>query len=202
MTDYPDFIKELIKEYSTEKVIGIDETPEHRFKIEYYLDLNKQQKNTLIVFMMNPSEANRCKSDPTINSILEYSENKFDKVIVLNSLSLYESDSNELKTYNMSYAMIKENINKIEMCLKENINATVVVNAGEPKTRAGAESLTHIYDLLREDFATFSFPKIKKEEEKHTLTGYPRHISRKSKIDNSRELIPLDLNDYSSYVKV
>lgn len=202
MVDYPKFINELFVEHTKSKVIYIDETKgddniRHRFRIEYKLNFNTDPDTPLVVIMMNPSMANKDMSDITVNKILMYANcNKYSKVIILNSLPMYESASENLNNFKIDIELLEKNKNKIKSCLEANVSSPIVIHTGRPTTRAGAESVAYIYDIVRDGYMTFTFPKKNKKEPRFDITGYVRHLSRSSKLDDLGALIPLNLNDY------
>lgn len=163
-------------------------------KVRYSLTLsipNVPNKKTLFIIMMNPSKANIKRSDKTVDKLITYAQdNQFSKLVILNSLPYYESNSKKLKNLALTSNHLKKNLSVIadELSSFNNKSDQIIISTGTPTIRIGAESLAKIYELLSGKTVT-SFYGIKSTGEKYEFNtqDYTYHVS-------TRGIISVDLN--------
>ena len=182
MKKYPEFILNLIHQYSSKEIIKIDEEQgKYRFKISYTIKKENESRK-LVVIMMNPSKANRQQSDNTINRLLNYANSKqYTELIVLNTLPVYLTDSGELVNEMISQAGFDKNLEIIKDAVVD--SDEIVFATGNPVIRKGAESLAEIYKILERE-------KSKRFCGELTKMGYTKHL-RVTSNEAMNKLIPL-----------
>lgn len=186
----------MLVEYDCKKVNVINceykgETIEGHY-YRYVLPLNIKtvsNKKILIMILMNPSKANKSESDITVNRVIKYAEEeKYSKLIVLNSLPYMETESEKLKkSADISKIGIENNLKCIKKIVKENDGAKIILAHGIPIGRQGAESLVRIYDILKKqecNVYTFGRNTVKP-------MAYPKHlrVTSNEELNNTREFL-------------
>lgn len=64
-----------------------------------YKNKNSSKNESVLVIMRNPSEADKTKSDKTINNVLSFCHGKYSGVYLANLYPYYETDSTKLKDF-------------------------------------------------------------------------------------------------------
>lgn len=120
---YPSFVMRVISYHVFPVVFEENNCSFVRNKLEIYLD-NKNSTKTMIIIMMNPSDADDKLSDLTTNRVLNYACGKYKKVIVFNVLPFYSSQSKKIskKLQNICPGTIEKFLDTNIACIKENIN--------------------------------------------------------------------------------
>lgn len=202
MTKYPDFILKLIDESSRENIILIDECCDtnnnrHRYSITFKLtaDQTLDSKKTLIVIMMNPSAADKEKSDNSVNRLLKYAKcNDYTELIVLNSLSIYLTNSSKLTNDMIKKENFEKNIEIIDNTISEltNKNYEIIIATGNPVISKGKKSICKIYEVLNTKCVV-----CKRFSTDLTKMGYTKHLRVTKKEVLGEPLVPLCINGLS-----
>lgn len=119
---YPSFVMRVISYHVFPVVFEENNCSFVRNKLEIYLD-NKNSTKTMIIIMMNPSDADDKLSDLTTNRVLNYARCKYKKVIVFNVLPFYSSQSKKIskKLQNICPGTIEKFLDTNIACIEENI---------------------------------------------------------------------------------
>lgn len=182
------------KTYVDEKNIKCDYYQEGDFSFRRKLEIpfkNPQTKNKKAVFiMMNPSKATEKESDTTLDRILEHVKelDRYSEVIILNTISLYESKSEQLKEKieDLGYSKFKEeqkiNIDAIQNTIDElTNNDDIYLATGNPLSGIGGSSMIKLYKDILKNKSVFAFKSVRIDttmDEKTTVEGFTFHPSR------------------------
>lgn len=147
-----------------------------------------------VFIMMNPSKANGDESDITVDRILAYAHDRsqYSEVVILNTISLYDSNSNSAKQSikkaedSMGKKAFKEeqnlNIEVIEKVLKNLCkDDDVYMATGNPLPTYGTTAIKKIYDCFCKNKSVFSFKSVREDStnsKKTTVRGFTFHPSR------------------------
>lgn len=159
-----------------------------KIPFKYTKSLNKKA----VFIMMNPSKATKYLSDTTLDRILNYAHSckKYSEVIILNTISLYEPNSKDLK--GLIEKVIKEiGVEKFEVEQKLNIDAIqdiinklsdnddIYLATGNPKSKYGSESMKKLYDGVLKNKSVFAFKSVREDSKGNaTSKGFTFHPSR------------------------
>lgn len=124
-----------------------------RYKLEIPLN-NWENENELLVIMMNPSKANKEESDRTVNKVVQYaSQNRYRKLIIMNSLPFYETKSEKLNAVirqivdGEAERALEHNFSEIQEAIS-NLTRDILLATGNPKIKTTRIWMDKIYDLL------------------------------------------------------
>jgi hypothetical protein len=86
------------KDYVDKKKILINQEPGYRYSLFVPFKESINDKCVLVI-MRNPSEADKSKSDKTINNVLSFCHDKYSGVYIGNLYPYYETDSKKVKDF-------------------------------------------------------------------------------------------------------
>jgi hypothetical protein len=87
------------KDYVDIDNIQIDEETGYRYSLFVPFKKPKKGSGSVLVIMRNPSEADKTKSDKTINNVLSFCHGRYSGVYIANLYPYYETDSTKLKDF-------------------------------------------------------------------------------------------------------
>lgn len=136
-------------------------------KVRYKLTVPMQNTGVelLTVIMLNPSYANKIKSDRTVNRIIKHGYfNNYTKIEVFNSSPFYEPSSNKvegvMKGKVLSKKINKINFNHIEEAIKNN-PAYILLATGNVKGSIMRNSYHSVLSVLLDNqFKVFDITKV------------------------------------------
>ena len=184
MVAYPDYI-DIRK-------IGINRTgltTEEKFRYSLTIDLKEEIKNVLVVIMMNPSHANEVSSDKTVNTVIDYAYNHYDKLIIFNALPIVDPSNDNFDNIKNLDLHCKKNVEAIntelDYLIKNNFIIHVLLATGIPKSskKIFDQELQNVYKILLDNIENITINSvshtINKQKKKLRDGEYTYHISRK-----------------------
>lgn len=151
-----------------------------RYILKIYLKDKTQTKKELLVIMLNPSYADKKKSDPTCLTLINICEsNYYDSITICNLFSLRTSKVEELNE-KINEANDNRNINETKKCI-EGFNEILCAWGGPYKEIKNKKTLN---DRLKEIFKSLKLQKLKgkkilklkiKKESENKYPQYPPH---------------------------
>jgi hypothetical protein len=193
MVAYPDYI-DIRK-------IGINRTgltTEEKFRYSLTIDLKEEIKNVLVVIMMNPSHANEVSSDKTVNRVIDYAYNNYDKLLIFNALPIVDPSNDKFDNIENLNFHCKKNVEalttELELLVKNDFRIDVLLGTGIPKSskKIFDRELQNIYKILYNNRKKITIKSvshtINKLKKKLRNGEYTYHISRK-KFQPSVDLI-------------
>lgn len=183
---------EAYPEYIDIRKIGINRTgltTDEKCRYSLTIDFENENKPILVVIMMNPSHANEVSSDKTVNIVIDYAHNYFDKLFVFNVLPIVAPSNDKFANIENLDFHCKKNIETLITELgyliekEKEIKIKVILATGSPKDTKIKEvfdrELQSVYKILYNNLESINIESVSYKGSKLKNKKYTYHPSRK-----------------------
>jgi len=169
------------KDYVDLNSISINPVPENNMYKKYRFSLSmqfksKRNKKRALIIMKNPSEADKEKSDHTINNVLKFCEKHYGQVCIMNLFPNYSTDPKGVKSF--------INSSEYNLYMEQNLTVlnTMILQADDIIIAWGGNSIGNkteydkaIKSVLRIIREIGRIPLAVREQSKEVKREYPWH---------------------------
>lgn len=151
------------------------------------IDFENDNKQVLVVIMMNPSHANEVSSDETVNTVIDYALTRYDKLFVFNVLPIVAPSNENFKNIEDLDFHCKKNLDvlstEIGYLIKSKLKIDVILATGSPKDFKDIfdRELQKIYEILFKNLKNIDIKSVSHNGKKLKDGKYTFHPSRKLK---------------------
>lgn len=181
---------EAYPEYIDIRKIGINRTgltTDEKCRYSLTIDFENENKPILVVIMMNPSHANEVSSDKTVNIVIDYAHNDFDKLFVFNVLPIVAPTNDKFANIKNLDFHCKKNIEalftELGYLIENELEIEVILATGSPNDTKIKEvfdrELQNVYKILYNNCESINIKSVSYKRNELKNNEYTYHPSRK-----------------------